>query len=68
MKYIVTKKYSILGEIYLEKGETEKAKIQYTQAINVLKAFENDFGTKYTHSKRDLEKMKELENKLFLIK
>ncbi len=57
----------ILGEIYLEKGETEKAKKEYTQAINVLKAFENDFETKYTHSKHDPEKIKELENKLSLI-
>ena len=53
----------ILGEIYLEKGEIEKAKIKYTQAINVLKAFENDFGTKYTHSKHDPEKVKALEIK-----
>ena len=51
----------ILGEIYLEKGETEKAKIKYTQAINVLKAFDNDFGTKYTRSKHDPKKIKELE-------
>ena len=51
----------ILGEIYLDKGETEKAKIKYTQAINVLKAFENDFETKYTRSKHDPEKIKELE-------
>ncbi|MBQ7014829.1 MAG: helix-turn-helix domain-containing protein [Clostridia bacterium] len=57
----------ILGEIYLENGETEKAEIQYTQAINVLKAFDNDFGTKYTHSKHDSEKIKELEIKLSLI-
>ena len=57
----------ILGEIYLEKGETEKAKKEYTQAINVLKAFENDFGTKYTHSKHDPEKIKALEIKLSLI-
>ncbi|MBO5379877.1 MAG: hypothetical protein J6A90_06095 [Clostridia bacterium] len=34
------------------------------QAINVLKAFENDFETSYTHSKHDPEKIKELENKL----
>ena len=53
-----------LGEIYLEKGEPEKAKIQYTQAINVLKSFENDFETSYTHSKYDQKKIKELENKL----
>ena len=53
----------ILGEIYLEKGETEKAKKEYTQAINVLKAFENDFGTKYTHSEHDPEKVKALEIK-----
>ena len=53
----------ILGEIYLKKGETEKAKKEYTQAINVLKAFENDFGTKYTHSKHDPEKVKALEIK-----
>ena len=57
----------ILGEIYLEKGETEKAKIKYIQAINVLKAFDNDFETKYTHSKYDPEKIKELEIKLKLI-
>ncbi len=57
----------ILGEIYLKKGETKKAKIKYTQAINVLKAFDNDFGTKYTHSKHDPEKIKELELKLSLI-
>ena len=57
----------ILGGIYLENGETEKAKIQYTQAINVLKAFDNDFGTKYTHSKYDSAKIKELEIKLSLI-
>lgn len=57
----------ILGEIYLEKGEPEKAKIQYTQAINVLKSFENDFETSYTHSKYDPEKIKELENKLDLM-
>ena len=57
----------ILGEIYLEKGETEKAKIKYIQAINVLKAFDNDFETKYTHSKHDPEKIKELESKLTLI-
>lgn len=57
----------ILGEIYLEKGEIEKAKEEYTQAINVLKAFENDFETKYTHSKHKPEKIKELERKLSLI-
>ena len=57
----------ILGEIYLKKGETEKAKIKYTQAINVLKAFDNDFETKYTHSKHDPQKVKELEHKLSLI-
>ena len=57
----------ILGEIYFGKGETEKAKIKYTQAINVLKAFENDFETKYTHSQHDPQKVKELEHKLSLI-
>ena len=54
----------ILGEIYLKNGEIEKAKIQYAQAINVLKSFENDFETSYTHGKYDPEKIKELENKL----
>ena len=58
----------ILGEIYLKKGETEKAKIKYSQAINVLKAFENDFNTQYTRSKYDPEKIKEFEIKLSLIK
>lgn len=53
----------ILGEIYLKKGETEKAKIQYSQAINILKAFENDFNTPYTHSKYDPEEIKKLEIK-----
>ncbi len=57
----------ILGEIYLKKCEVEKAKIKYTQAINVLKAFENDFETEYSHSKYDPEKIKELEVKLSLI-
>ena len=57
----------ILGNIYTKTGEVEKAKIQYTQAINVLKAFDNDFATKYTHSKHDSEKIKELEVKLSLI-
>jgi len=57
----------ILADIYLEKGEIEKAKIQYTQAIDVLKAFDNDFATKYTRSKQDIDKIKELENKLLLI-
>ena len=54
----------ILGEIYLRAGETEKAKVQYTQAIRVLKAFEGDFDTQYTRSKYDPEKIKELERKL----
>ena len=54
----------ILGDIYLESGDTEKAKIQFTQAMNVLKAFENDFATKYTYSKYDPEKIKELEIKI----
>jgi len=58
----------ILGEIYLKKGETEKAKIKYSQAINILKAFENDFNTQYTRSKYDPEEIKELELKLSLIK
>ncbi|MBQ7760629.1 MAG: helix-turn-helix domain-containing protein [Clostridia bacterium] len=57
----------ILGEIYLKNGEVEKAKIQYTQAIKVLKAFENDFETNYTHNKYDQKKIKELENKLYKI-
>ncbi len=57
----------ILGNIYIKMGAIEKAKIQYTQAINVLKAFDNDFATKYTHSKYDSEKIKELEVKLSLI-
>ena len=57
----------ILGEIYLGKGETEKAQIKYIQAINVLKAFDNDFETKYTHSQHDPQKVKELEHKLSLI-
>ena len=57
----------ILGDIYLKMGEIEKAKIQYTQAINVLKVFNNDFATKYTHSKHDPEKIKALEIKLSLI-
>jgi len=58
----------ILGEIYLKNGETEKAKIKYSQAINILKAFENDFNTQYTRSKYDPEEIKELELKLSLIK
>ena len=45
-------------------GEIEKAKKQYTQAISVLKSFENDFETNYTHSKYDPKKIKELEDKL----
>ena len=57
----------ILADIYLEKGEIEKAKIQYKQAIDVLKAFDDDFATKYTRSKQDIDKIKELENKLLLI-
>ena len=55
------------NEIYFEKDETEKAKIKFMQAINVLKAFDNDFETEYTHSKYDPEKIKELEIKLSLI-
>lgn len=51
----------ILGGIYREKGETEKAKAQYTQAIGVLKAFEKDFNTPYTYSKYDPKKIGELE-------
>ena len=58
----------ILAEIYFKNGELEKAKIQYTQAISVLKSFENDFETNYTHSKYDPKKIKELENKLSLMK
>jgi len=54
----------ILGEHYLRAGEVEKARIQYTQAIRVLHAFEQDFDTPYTHSKHDAEKIKELEDKL----
>ena len=54
----------ILGEIYLEKGESDKAKILYAQAIGVLKAFDNDFETKYTRSKYAPKKIKELESKL----
>lgn len=57
----------ILGEFYLEKGEKEKSKIQYSQAIKVLKAFENDFDTEYTRSKWDSQKIEELESKLSLI-
>ncbi len=57
----------ILGKIYLKEGEPEKAKVQYTQAINILKAFENDFSTKYTRSKYDKEKIAELEQKLALL-
>lgn len=57
----------ILGDIYLEKGEKEKAKIQFTQALNILKAFENDFDTEYTYNKFDPKKINELEGKLSLI-
>ena len=55
----------ILSEHYLRNGEQEKAKIQLQQALNILKAFENDFATKYTRSKYDPEKIKEIEEKLF---
>ena len=54
----------ILGETHLENGDIGKAKILYTQAIDVLKEFEYDFTTQYTRSKYDPEKIKELERKL----
>lgn len=54
----------IMGGIYLEKGEPEKAKTVYGQAIRVLDAFEDDFATPYTRSKYDPLKRKELETKL----
>jgi len=57
----------ITGEIYLKNGDGEKARILYAQAVGVLKAFENDFGTKYTRSKHDPEKIKALERKLSVI-
>ncbi|MBR4053997.1 MAG: helix-turn-helix domain-containing protein [Clostridia bacterium] len=51
----------ILAEIYRKKDDPAKAKLQYAQAIGVLKAFEQDFPTKYTHSKHDPEKIADLE-------
>ena len=54
----------ILSKHYLRNGEQEKAKIQLQQALNILKAFENDFETQYTRSKYDPEKIKEIEEKL----
>ena len=59
--FLLVVRCQLMGEIYLKNGEIEKAKIQYTQAINVLKSFENDFETSYTHGKYDPEKIKELE-------
>ena len=57
----------ILGNIHLEKGESGKAKILFTQQLNVLKSFENDFETNYTHSKYDPDKIAETEKKIFVI-
>ena len=58
----------ISAELYLENGEKEKAKIMYNQALGVLKSFENDFETDYTHSKADFEKINAIQKKLDLIK
>ena len=58
----------ISAELYLKSGDKEKAKIIYSQALGVLKSFENDFETDYTHSKADFEKTNEIQKKLDLIK
>lgn len=58
----------ILAEIHLKNGEKEKARTMYNQALSVLKAFENDFDTEFTHSKADFEKINEIQKKLDLIK